>query len=62
MPKGQSKNGQSRETGNIDENKQKKNITQYVLDTTMHKQTHIMQIRHGPSYKQLEVKTNRTPF
>jgi hypothetical protein len=38
------------------------NITQYVLDTTLHKQTHIMQIRHGPSYKQLEVKTNRTPF
>ena len=62
MPNGQTKNGQSRETGNIDENKQNKNITQYVLDTTIHKQTHIMQIRHGPSYKQLEVKTNRTPF
>jgi hypothetical protein len=62
MPKGQSKNGQSRETGNIDENKQNKNITQYVLDTTINKQTHITQIRHGPSYKQLEVKTNRAPF
>jgi hypothetical protein len=62
MPKGQTKNGQSRETGNIDENKQNKNIKQYVLDTTIHKQTQLMQIRHGPSYKQLEVKTNRTPF
>ena len=62
MPKGQSKNGQSRETGNIDENKQNKNITQYVLDTTINKQTQITQIRHGPSYKQLEVKTNRAPF
>jgi hypothetical protein len=35
------KNRQSRETGNIDENKQRKNITQYVLNTTIHKQTHI---------------------
>jgi hypothetical protein len=26
------KNGQSRETGNIDEEKQSKNTTQYVLD------------------------------
>jgi hypothetical protein len=41
-----------------DENKQNKNITQYVLETTMHKQTQITQIRHGPSYKQLEVTTN----
>ena len=32
-------NGQSRETGNIDEEKQLK--TQYMLDTTMHKQTQI---------------------
>jgi hypothetical protein len=30
---------------------------QYVLDTTIRKQTHI---RHEPIYKQLEVKTNRT--
>jgi hypothetical protein len=48
--------------GTQDENKQNKNIAQYVLDTTIHKQTQITQIRHGPSYKQLEVKTNRTPF
>jgi hypothetical protein len=40
--------------------KQNKNTTQYVLDTTMCKQTQIMQIRHEPSYKKLEVKTNRT--
>ena len=33
------KNGQSRETGNIDEEKQNENTTQYVLDTTMCKQT-----------------------
>jgi hypothetical protein len=46
MPKGQTKHGQSRETGNIDENKKTKNITQYVLDTTIHKQTHIMQYPH----------------
>ena len=48
--------------GTQDENKQNKNITQYVLDTTINKQTQITQIRHGPSYKQLEVNTNRTPF
>jgi hypothetical protein len=35
----------------------KKNTTQYVLYTTIRKQT---QIRHELSYKQLEVKTNRT--
>ena len=45
--------------GTQDENKQNKNIAQYVLDTTMHKQTQITQIRHESSYKQLEVKTNR---
>jgi hypothetical protein len=48
--------------GTQDENKQNKNIAQYVLDTTINKQTQITQIRHAPSYKQLEVKTNRTPF
>jgi hypothetical protein len=48
--------------GTQDENKQNKNITQYVLDTTMQKQTQITQIRHATSYKKLEVKTNRTPF
>ena len=44
MPKGQSKKWQSRETGNIgvqDEEKRNKNTKQYVLDTTMRKQTQI---------------------
>jgi hypothetical protein len=36
--------------------------TQYVLETTMHKQTQITQIRHGASYKEMELKTNRTSF
>ena len=45
-----------------DEDKQKKITTQYVLDNTICKQTHIVQIRHELSYKQLEVKTNRTSF
>jgi hypothetical protein len=41
------KKGQSIETGNIGytrrrKTKQKHNTTQYVLDTTMHKQTQIM--------------------
>jgi hypothetical protein len=49
------KNGQSRETGNIDE--ETHNTTQH--NTTMRKQT---QIRHDMFYKQLEVKTNRTSF
>ena len=34
-------NGQSREAGNIDDEKQSKNTTQYALNTTMHKQTQI---------------------
>ena len=49
---GEIKNGQSRETGNIGHRKHKtktRNTTQYVLDTTIPKQT---QMRHGPSYKQ----------
>jgi len=33
------KNEQSRETGNIYEEKQNKNTTQYALETTMRKQT-----------------------
>jgi hypothetical protein len=37
--------------------KQNKNTTQYVLDTTICKQTQATQRRHEPSYKQLEVKT-----
>jgi len=44
-----------------DEEQQHKNTTQYVLDTTIRKETQITQIRHE-SYKQLEVKTNRTSF
>ena len=35
---------------------------QYVLDTTMRKQTQITYIRHESSYKQLEVKRTRTSF
>ena len=35
------KNGQSRETGTQDEDKQNKNTTQYVKDTTMRKQTQL---------------------
>ena len=42
--------------------KKRKNTTQYVLDTTICKQTQITLIRHEPSYKQLEVKMNRTSF
>jgi len=59
------KKGQSRETGNIGytryktKTKKAKNTSQYVLDTTIHKQI-ITHIRHDPYYKQLEVKTNRT--
>jgi hypothetical protein len=41
-----------------DEDKHSENTTQYVLDTTMRKQTQITQIKHEPSYKQLDVKTN----
>ena len=46
--------------GTQDKEKQNKNKTQYVLDTTICKQTQITLIRHEPSYKQLEIKTNRT--
>jgi len=35
------KNGQSRETGNIEYTRWRKNTAQYVLDTIIHKQTHI---------------------
>ena len=60
---GEIKNGQSRETNNKtqDEGKQTKtNVAHYVLDTTIRKQTQITSIRHEPSYKQVEIKTNRT--
>ena len=62
-------NGQSRETGNAGHTRQRKkqkqkqkNPTQCVLDTTICKQGQITLIRHESSYKQLEVKTNRTSF
>ena len=42
-----------------DEDKQNKNITQYVLDTTMRKQIQITKIKPEPSYEQLEVKTKQ---
>ena len=45
-----------------DEERQHKNTTQYVLNPTIRKQTQITYIRHEPSYKQLEVKMNRTSF
>jgi hypothetical protein len=40
--------------------KQNKNTTQYVMDTTIRKHTQITHIRHEASYQQLEVKMNRT--
>ena len=49
-----------------DEETQNKNTTQYMLDTTLGKQTQITYIRHEPSYKQLKVmyqnktKNNKT--
>jgi hypothetical protein len=42
-----------------DEDKQNKNTTQYLLGTTIYANKHI---RYEPSYKQLEVKMNRTLF
>ena len=46
--------------GSQDEDKQSKNTTQYLLDNTIRKQTQTTQARHEPSFKQLEVRTNRT--
>ena len=48
--------------GTEDNEKENKNTTQFVLDTTTRKQTQITYIRHEPSYKQLEVKMNRASF
>ena len=48
--------------GTQDEETQSKNKTQYVLDTTIRKETQITNIRHDRLYKQLEVKTNQTSF
>ena len=46
--------------GTQDEEKQIKNLTQYVLDTTTRKQTQTTQARHAPYYKPLGVNKNRT--
>jgi hypothetical protein len=61
--KGAIKKAQFRGTGNTGyarRRKTNKNTTQYVLNTTIRKQTQITLIRYEPSYKQLEVNTNRT--
>ena len=39
-----------------------KNPTQYLLDTTKRNHMQIPQIRHVPSYKQLDAKTKLTSF
>jgi hypothetical protein len=43
-----------------DQKKTPKNLTQCALDTIIRKQAQITLIRHQPSYKQMEVETNRT--
>jgi hypothetical protein len=48
--------------GTQDDEKHNNNTTEYVLDTTIRKQTQIMYIKHESSYKQMMVKTNRTSF
>jgi len=48
--------------GTQDEEKQNKNTTHYVLDTTLRKRTQITSKIHECCYKELEVKTNRTSF
>ena len=48
--------------GTKDEEKQNKNKTHYVLDTTLRKRTQITSKRHESCYKEMEVKTNRTSF
>ena len=42
------KTRQSRETGNIGEEKQSKNTTQYVLDTIIRKQTNTNNVNMNP--------------
>jgi len=61
--------GQSIETGNADHTRRRMKTkqkhpekTQRALNTTIRKQTQITLIRHEPSYKQLEVKTNQPSF
>ena len=48
--------------GTQDKDKQNKNTTQYVLDTTTCKEAQTMQTRHKFSYKQMWVKMNQTSF
>ena len=43
--------------GTQDEEKQNKNTTQCVLDTTMCKQTKITAIKHEPSDKQTKIRS-----
>ena len=62
LRKGQSKldNPETLATLGIqDEDKQNKDTIQYVLDTTIRKQSQITQIKHEPSYKQMEAKTSQ---
>jgi hypothetical protein len=47
---------------NTNQTKTSKKRTQCALDTTIRMQTQITLIRHEPSYKQLEVKTNQPSF
>jgi hypothetical protein len=47
--------------GTHDQDKQNKNTTQFLLDTTIRNQTDITYIRRA-FRKKLEVKTNRTLF
>ena len=58
-PKGQSKMDNPEKLVTQCTQEEGEKTTQYVLDTTTCKQT---QIRHEPSYTQLEIKTNRTSF
>jgi hypothetical protein len=50
---------QSRENGNIGYTRRKQTKQKH---NTIYAGKHYMQIRHDPSYKQLEVKTNRLSF
>jgi galactose mutarotase-like enzyme len=52
----------SQKTKNKNQTKTSKKRTQCVLDTIIRKHAQIMLIRHEPSYKQLEVKTNQPSF
>ena len=47
-------------TSGTQDDKTKKNITK--TQHNVRKLPHITQIRHKPSYEQLEVKTNKTSF